>query len=298
MLVNAIENVSHFTRAIHTISRTYGGVVSPGSATLYFVNEYGVAVTCRHVADMIVSADRINAAFEGFKKERNNLSQNNDREKELMALEQKYNFRNETIVQLKHNFIDCIDEVTDLECIAHPTLDIAILKFKGFKKLIVSSFAHFVKDPGKIKQGRYLCKLGFPFPEFSNYRYNVQTDDIEWTDEGNNKSPVFPTDGIITRLVAGRNAYGDTEINGIETSTLGLKGQSGGPLFDTDSLVYGMQSITGHLHLGFDIHDLELMQEGKITKISNYPFLHVGICVHADRIKEFLAQNNIKFYEA
>lgn len=297
MLVNAIEEVSRYTRAIHTISRTYSGTISPGSSTLFFVNENGVAITCKHVAEIILSADKINTDFAAFKREKAKLQKDDHYAANLAALEQQFHIRAETNVQLKNNFIDCVDNVSNLECIAHPTLDLAILKFQGYGRLLVRSFARFVKDPGKVKQGRYLGRLGFPFPEFTNFTYNAAIDDIEWTAEGNRYTPIFPIDGIITRFVGDTNAYGEPEISGIELSTPGLRGQSGGPLFDTDGLVYGMQSMTGHLHLGFDIRDMPLMQDGKKTSVSNFPFLHVGRCIHVARIKEFLKLHNIKFYE-
>ena len=41
----------------------------------------------------------------------------------------------------------------------------------------------------------------------------------------------------------------------------------------------------------------EIIANGKRNKISNNPFLHVGICVHVDRIKEFLREKNIAFTE-
>jgi hypothetical protein len=34
----------------------------------------------------------------------------------------------------------------------------------------------------------------------------------------------------------------------LEMSTLGLMGQSGGPLFDTEGKICGMQFATNHLH--------------------------------------------------
>jgi len=78
-------------------------------------------------------------------------------------------------------------------------------------------------------------------------------------------------------------------------STPGLRGQSGGPLFDREGIIYGMQSATNHLHLGFDLKDKELVTDGKKTKVSNYPFLHVGISVHVDKIKDFLNMHKIDF---
>ncbi|MBC7511199.1 MAG: serine protease, partial [Ferruginibacter sp.] len=67
MFENAIEKISGFTRPLHTISRTYGGLIIPGSATFFFVNEAGVAITCKHVASQIPSADNINATYLKFK---------------------------------------------------------------------------------------------------------------------------------------------------------------------------------------------------------------------------------------
>ena len=78
-------------------------------------------------------------------------------------------------------------------------------------------------------------------------------------------------------------------------STPGLRGQSGGPLFDRNGFVYGMQYATNHLHLGFDMKNKEITSEGKKISVTNQPFLHVGHCVHVDRIKEFLRQHNIPF---
>jgi hypothetical protein len=118
-------------------------------------------------------------------------------------------------------------------------------------------------------------------------------DDIEWTSGGNQNSPIFPIDGIVTRFVADQGVG----VTGIEMSTPGLRGQSGGPLFDKEGRIYGMQFATRHLHLGFDMKDHEIVMDGKKVKIANHPFLHVGICVHLDSIKEFLRQHNINFTE-
>jgi len=93
-------------------------------------------------------------------------------------------------------------------------------------------------------------------------------------------------------------AQSPADIVGIEMSTPGLRGQSGGPLFDTDGKIYGMQSATNHFHLGFDMRDKEIIYDGKKSKISNHPFLHVGICVHVDKIKTFLAEHKIDFKES
>ncbi len=293
MFVSAIEKISNFTRPIHSISRTYGGMVIPGSATIFFVNNHGVAITCKHVASMIPGAETINANWLKFKSERDKLPKDGKYHKNLSGLEIKYKYAKETTVQLKNNFLNCFDKLEQITTHVHPTLDLAIIEFKGFNKILYNSHATFVKDSSTIKQGQYLCRIGFPFPEFSNFMHNPATDDIEWTNTGNPNSPTFPIDGIITRFTADAVEG----VSGIEMSTPGLRGQSGGPLFDKDGKIYGMQFATSHLHLGFDVQDKEIMNNGKKTKVSNYPFLHVGICVHVDKIKAFLLQHNISFTE-
>ncbi|MCU0324347.1 MAG: serine protease [Spirosomaceae bacterium] len=290
MFVEAIERVGQYTRPLHTITRTYGGFISAGSATLFFVNEFGVAVTCKHVLELILQADSINQNYQNFKTEKRNLSIGQN----LSDLENRYNYRNESIIQMKNNFVNSVSSFQNLTCHAHATLDLAIIRFEGYSQKFYGSHAVFLKDSSNIKQGKSLCRLGYPFPEFSNFWHNQNTDDIEWTNTGNPNSPSFPIDGIVTRF--GADAVG-SKINTIEISTPGLRGQSGGPLFDTKGLVYGMQSMTSHLHLGFDIQEQEVIINGKPTKVSNHPYLHVGHCIHVDRIKEFLRENNVKFYE-
>ena len=295
MFQAAIEKVLAFTRPLHTIIRTYGGLISPGSSTFFFVNDQGVAITCKHVADLIPAGDQLNETFLKFKAERDKLPKDNKFRRNLQGLETKYKYGKETTIQLKNNFLNCFDKIDQIVYHTHPTLDLAILEFKGFNKIYYSSHATFIKNSSTIKQGKYLCRTGFPFPEFNNFRHNPDLDDIEWTQSGNPNSPAFPIDGIVTRFVGDTN---DGGIIGIEMSTPGLRGQSGGPLFDSNGIVYGMQFATNHLHLGFDIKDKEIVHDGRKSKVSNYPFLHVGICVHADKIKEFLSQHNISFSES
>jgi hypothetical protein len=244
---------------------------------------------------MIPAAENFNQTFLKFKTERDKLPKDSKYKRNIQGLETKYKYNKETTVQLKNNFLNCFDKIDQIICHAHPALDLAILEFKGFDKIFYTSHATFIKRSDVIKQGSYLCRTGFPFPEFNNFKYNPDTDDIEWTTSGNPNSPSFPIDGIVTRFVGDANAAG---IIGIEMSTPGLRGQSGGPLFDKDGNVYGMQSATNHLHLGFDIKDKEIIHGGKKSKVSNYPFLHVGICVHVDKIKEFLMEHNIAFKES
>lgn len=293
MFVEAIKKTSEFTRPIHMITREYGSdMVIPGAATLFFVNELGVAITCKHVAEIIAKADNVNNQYSQFRNEKGSLQKKHYKTK-LKEIEKRYYYQSNITIQIKSIFVNCVDKFDRLEILLHPTYDLAVVKFIGYANLSYQNYAVFQKDETVIQQGKSLCRIGYPFPEFNNYKYNSDTDDIEWLADGRNATPSFPIDGIITRFILN----GDGEKSGIEISTPGLRGQSGGPLFDKKGRIFGMQSSTHHLHLGFDIKEKEIMEGSKKKKVSNHPFLHLGNCVHVNIIKSFLKAESIKFYE-
>ncbi|HMD00471.1 MAG TPA: hypothetical protein VKH37_09970, partial [Ferruginibacter sp.] len=107
MFEAAIENILQYTRPLHTISRSYGGLVLPGTSTFFFVNDKGVAITCKHVLDLIPTADNVNNTFNQFKAERNRIPNDGKFKKHLHGLELKYKYNADTTVQLKNNFLNC-----------------------------------------------------------------------------------------------------------------------------------------------------------------------------------------------
>ena len=273
----------------------HNNFIQPGAATLFFVNELGVAITCKHVLGQLVSEHDFNSKYSSFKDEKKLLGTKIDGKykKKLKELEIKYNYSSpDAIAQLKNFFIRCTDS-SQFDYITHPTLDLAILKFKDVKQIYYQSYAKFLKDGTQLKQGKSLCRFGFPFAEFNNFIHDLVNDEINFTDTGNMISPSFPIEGIITRLVGDEQKI----IVGIELSTPGLRGQSGGPLFDKNGIVCGMQSETMQYHLGFDEQKIEIVSKGRKTNVVNHSFQNVGRCIHVNAIKQFLKLHNIKYYE-
>lgn len=263
MFVRAIELVSGFTRPVFSISRYYGqDSVLPGAATIFFVNEDGWAVTSKQTAKVIVSAGGIDRKYAEFREEKQKITG----EEELHLLEERYQYKSGVLCQRKVSFVDSVDRMERIECRMHPHYNLALLHFCGYHERVYTGHATFAASSDTVKPGRSLCRLGYPFPEFRNFSYDRERDDIVWT-KGKTTSPCFPADGMVTRLLASEKR----EIVGIELSTPGLAGIAGGPLFDPRGIVYGMQSTVSSMNFGH--------------------------CIHMDVIKSFLFQEGVLYYE-
>jgi hypothetical protein len=290
VFVAAIERAAEFTRPLHVIFRYFGStVVRPGTATLFFVNPDGWALTCRHVTEQFALVNAVNGRYRAFKAERAALGEKHRRH-QVRDLERKYGLGKDELAELKFKVINCIDGGSGIRAIPHPTLDIALLKFQDFTILHCKTFPVFAREGGDLKQGMFLCRLGFPFPEFTNFAYDVTADAIDWTAEGRQDTPRFPIEGMVTR----HSGPAIGTITGFELSTPGLRGQSGGPAFDAEGRVWGMQSETTHLDLDFDV-DTEVARGGVRKPVKESAFLHVGRCVHVDALKAFMRENNVAF---
>lgn len=97
-------------------------------------------------------------------------------------------------------------------------------------------------------------------------------------------------------MITRRLLDSEEQVYGFEMSTPGLRGQSGGPAFDTEGKVWGMQFATKHLDLNFDV-DQEVLRKGIEKRVTDSAFLHVGRCINIDVLKAFMKENNVQFTE-
>lgn len=198
MFVKAIERASGFLRPVHAVFRYYNEAdVRKMALNIVFVNEYGVAITARHVAEHLEQLTGAHDRYQSFLREKAKL-----------------------------RFFDCFTEPCPrYRVLNHSQHDLSIIIFENYGKRLYKSYARFVRDNFTLKPGLSVCKLGFINPQFTNYTYDRGKDEIEWTGY-TDRAPVFyPVEGIITRnLIRGYYVYG------LEISTPGLCGQSGGPL--------------------------------------------------------------------
>lgn len=293
MFVNAIEVASEYTRAIHTISRNIESTeIFPGAATLFFVNLNGWALTCKHVVQHLNGSDQLQKRKSDYLSELNKIHGQKKERQIKRELLKKYDYLNNPIYEAYNCFMNCVEGNLQYEAFMHPELDIALIHFLNYTNLACVKFPIFAKNGDKLMQGKYLCRLGFPFPEFTNYFYDEKEVKIKWNQSGRIDSPKFPIEGMVTRHLVDAHQT----VVGFEMSTPGLRGQSGGPVFDQNGIIWGMQSATNHLDLDFDVKQ-EVSRNGKKTKVEDHAFLHVGHCMHVNALKVFMKSNGVLFQE-
>jgi len=293
MFVNAVETAAEFTRPIHSISRNYGSsIIQPGAATMFFINSDGWAVTCNHVAQQLIVGKQLAENRQAFNDALAAQRGQKKAKKLIHKLERKHGYSKSTTFELYNRFVNCIEGPLNFEIKLHDTLDVSLIHFTKFTRLMCNSFPTFAANGSDLKQGKFLCRLGFPFVAFTNFAYDRTLDKIDWTTTGREDTPQFPIEGMVTRHIAD----GTGQVVGFELSTPGLRGQSGGPAFDSESKIWGMQAATNHLDLNFDVNQ-EVLRNGIKKKVHDSAFLHVGHCIHVNVLKSFMIQHGVKFQE-
>ena len=166
--------------------------------------------------------------------------------------------------------------------------DIAVGKIENYDPSFIKNYPVF-KTPVDLKQGTSLCKIGFPFHEVKA-SYDKEKNAFS-VDPATFPIPRFPIEGIFTRdVAAGKSADGRYDIKFLETSSPGLRGQSGGPTFDTEGRIWAIQSQTRHLPLGFS----PKIKTGT-KEIEENQFLNVAWGAHIETVLKFLDQFGIKY---
>lgn len=172
-------------------------------------------------------------------------------------------------------------QISKLEGPGH--IDFGVGKLEGVKFSPTQLFARF-RNSALDSVGASICRSGFPF-----HRIDVSWDDT--TDKFDFPSnvfpvPVFSNEGIVSRWIQIEVLNEATPLGFrrvmFETSSPGLKGQSGGPIFDKDGRIWGIQSATVSYSLGFSPN---------VSGHIEHQFLNVGrgvasetLCAYFDKL--------------
>ncbi len=288
MFAKAYSIARSFTQPVIISTRLYDNTVECVGGAFVVINKEGWIITAAHLFESSLAFQQHTNELLACKKQAEQIKQDGNltmKQKNKKLRQGKANSRWIT----NHSFWWRWDGVSLKDVRAFPEADVAIGRLEPFNNAMVEAYPVF-KDPSKnLDPGTSLCKLGYPFHELKasfDESKNVFT-----LAPGVTPLPLFPIEGIYTRnAVAGRSKDGKYEIKFLETSSPGLRGQSGGPIFDTNGTVWAIQSRTTNLLLGFSP---KVKKNGK--EVEENQFLNVGLGVHPEVIAAFLTANGISF---
>ena len=241
MFVEACAKAMKFTRPLIISTAHMDGTADSSIGTYFIITRDGWAITAAHCMSPLFQQKVINDKVREV--DEHNAQHPEDRKeydpKWLRA----------------HSFWWGNDRIRFETVHVIQPLDLALVKLVNLPPDFVTDYPVFA-SPENVRQGMSLCRLGYPFikvntsfnPENNSFKVDIHPEIIKLC---------FPNDGILTRLVPKpvpgpipEGAPKDVPIF-VETSTPGLLGQSGGPIFDKNGNIVAMQSSTANIDLGF-----------------------------------------------
>lgn len=290
MFAEAYKIASQFTRPVVISVRRFDGSLENSQAAFVILNKDGWIATAAHVFELetehkastreIADYDRKVADIEG---EASATDKQKRKRKDRLSPNRKW------ITNISWWWGQDSVGLQDIKML--PAADLAIGRLEPFDASTVLRYP-VLKNPKDLPWGTSLCKLGYPFSQVP-VTFDENTSRFTLSLDGLNL-PRFPIEGIYTRyLVVPNSDYRGHVIKFLETSSPGLRGQSGGPIFDSHGTVWAIQIRTVSLPLDFNTKALRNGREEEVPQ-----FLNVGVGVHPELLTEFLRDNGVAFEES
>ena len=287
MFSNAYDTVKNFTRPVIFSRRFHDGRVSSGCGTFIVVNSDGWIATAAHIIGEL-------------KLYETHMPEVADYNAQKAAIEAdsglKPSQKRKRVARLNANPKWVINQAIMwgspksvlVETYVDRLADLAIGRLEPFDPKGIEGYPTF-KDPSQpMPYGTSLCRLGYPFHEI-RASFDEATSQFQ-LDPSVFPIPRFPNDGIHTRVVVVAAQDGSRTVKFIETSSPGLMGQSGGPVFDQHGHIWAIQSSTHCLPLGFS----PSVQAGN-QRIVEHQFMHLGRCSHVEELIRMMKENKVAF---
>jgi len=287
MFAIAYKVVSSFTHPVVISTRFFDKSVECGCGAFVIINDEGWIITVAHLWDSFFLFQQHSKEISGYQNQLKMIQQDRtlDGKKKKKKIEHlKTNLKWVT----NHSIWWGRDNIQLKDIKPFPEGDIIIGRLDPFDPKSIILYPVF-KDPTNLSIGTSLCKLGYPFHKIEA-TFNEAKNMFELA-PGALPMPRFPIEGIYTRnVIAGKSKDGKYDIKFLETSSPGLRGQSGGPVFDVKGTIWAVQSRTVHFPLGFSP---KVKKNGR--EVEENQFLNVGLGIHPEVLIKFLKDNNIKF---
>jgi hypothetical protein len=288
MFARAYSLARCFTHPLIISTRLYDKEVKCAGGAFVVLNEEGWIITAAHLFESFLAYQQHTSELQAYEKQLKQI----EHDQSLTVKQKNKKLRrlpSNPLWITNHSFWWGWDGVSVKDVRPLPEGDLVIGRLEPFEKTKVKAYP-IIKDPSKgLSPGTSLCKLGYPFHELKasfDEAKNVFT-----LAPGVVPLPLFPIEGIYTRnAVMGRSKDEKYEIKFLETSSPGLRGQSGGPIFDINGTVWAIQSRTTHFPLGFSPKVKKNAKE-----VEENQFLNVGLGIHPELIVAFLTDNQVTF---
>ncbi len=289
MFSTAYSEATKYTRPIISLIRTDDGKVAAGIGSYIVLNQDGWILTAAHILALAhkaqidtVSRQNYAQAVDRIESDRNLSHKVKKRMVRELPRDDKW------ITHFSFVFAGSAAQISG-QANVDPAADITIARLDTLAGLNVSGFPKFPRAGEVTVPGSSLCTLGFPFqPLAATFDSNANRFDLP----AQQNIAFFPSEGIHTRNV---NIEDQTStphriVPFIETSSPGLKGQSGGPIVDVHGTVRALQSRTSAYSL--DVAPT-IKENGK--EVKEHQFIQVGMGCAAEHICQFLQTHQVAF---
>ncbi len=285
MFARAYELASQYTRPFITSARHYDGRVECSVAAFVVLNDEGWIITAAHMLELATAHAAHQSEIAEYERHAAAIDAGEGtakgKTKRVRALAARPDWvRNYSLWTGWDGRI-----VSEFHVL--PGVDLALGRLEPFEPSLVGAYPLFAERSDALP-GTCVCKLGYPFHSVST-TFDEAADAFVFA-EGTFPLPQFPLEGIVTRTrVSDRGRESGIEVVFLETSSPGLRGQSGGPIFDTRGRVLGIQVHTVHYPLGFSP---AVERDGQ--RLEEHQFLNTGVGVHVQTVLSFLRRHGVR----
>jgi len=284
MFVRAVELAANFTWPVVISTRRQSGAVDTAIGTIVVVNSDGWFVTAAHLLDISKAADADAPKVVAYQNALGAVEA-------TAGLTPKQRRQRTARIKQDPQWITNISHWWGRDGIGVPGLlevdalaDLDVGKLEPFDPSWVPVYPRFKAGAGELPSGASLCRLGFPFHEVKS-TFDQTTGSFTLAPEAV-PLPRFPNEGILTRIVMLKDPASGRTVRFLETSSPGLRGQSGGPIFDVEGAIWGIQSRTVNFPLGFSP---EVSLPGGRT-VTEHQFMNVGWGAHVNEVARVLTK--------
>lgn len=281
MFADACAKAAEYSRPVVISTRHQDKSVSTECGTFIVLNDEGWIMTAGHMFDSYLK-------YQADLKKVEEIRQLNDARRSRPG-SPSGEIKVDSSLIINHSFWWGWDGVRlKNEILLVRDLDLAVGRLEPFDPEWVREYP-VLCGPDRPRPGTSVCRSGYPF-------MNIMS---TWDEENRSfhipplqrTGMIFPNEGMHTRnVMQGKTNDGNYDKLYVETSTPGLRGQSGGPIYDRDGHIYAMQVQTRHMPLGF--HPT-VEYDGR-TVVENQ-FLNVGLGIHVRVIRQILDEHHIRY---